>query len=144
MPHKLRKIRKMRGTRTQGYGQVGQHRKSASKGRRKVGRHKHLWSYVITYEPDYFKKGGFTSPRSLAKEVNTVNVGELEELAQKIIHKEKTRGKTGITVDLKQLGYSKLLGRGKITKPIHVKVASCSETATRKIEAAGGHVLMEE
>jgi len=32
MPHKLRKTRKMRGSRTHGYGQVGQHRKSGSRG----------------------------------------------------------------------------------------------------------------
>ena len=48
MPHKLRKIRKFRGSRTQGYGRIGQHRDSGSKGNRKVGRHKHLWSKVVT------------------------------------------------------------------------------------------------
>ncbi len=31
MPHKLRKIRKTRGSRTQGYGRIGQHRDAAQK-----------------------------------------------------------------------------------------------------------------
>jgi len=143
MPHKLRKIRKKRGTRTQGYGRVGQHRCSGSLGGRKVGRHKHLWSYVIRYEPDYFKKTGFVSPKSLGKEIKTINLGELEELAQKVVYKEKGRAKAPL-IDLKELGYDKLLGKGQVTKPVRVRVASLSETAAKKIEAAGGQVLTEE
>ena len=85
MPHKLRKTRKMRGSRTQGYGRVGQHRDSGSKGHRKVGRHKHLWSYVTTYEPDYFGKHGFTSPQSLKRKENVINVAKLDEISAKVL-----------------------------------------------------------
>jgi large subunit ribosomal protein L15 len=140
MPHKLRKIRKKRGSRTCGYGRVGQHRKSGSKGYRKAGRHKHGWTYVIKYEPEYFGKKGFTSPKSLRREVKVINVGELEEIA------EKFKGKTEegkILIDLESLGYTKLLGAGKVTKPLIVKVASCSKSAVEKIREAGGQVLTE-
>jgi large subunit ribosomal protein L15 len=140
MPHKLRKIRKKRGSRTQGYGRVGQHRKSGSKGRRKAGRHKHGWSYVLRYEPEYFGKKGFTSPKSLRREVKVMNVGELDEVAEKLKGKEK-EGK--IFVDLEGLGYTKLLGTGKVTMPLVVKVPSCSKSAAEKIEEAGGKVLVE-
>lgn len=143
MPHKLRKIRKKRGSRTQGYGRVGQHRKRGSRGVKKAGRHKHLWSYVVSYEPNYFKKVRSTLPEALRKEDNTLNVGELEELAQKLAHEKKIRRRR-ISIDLKEMGYTKLLGRGKITTPMQVKVASCSGTAAEKIEAAGGQVLLEE
>ncbi len=74
MPHSLRKIRKTRGSRTQGYGRIGQHRDRGSSGYKKVGRHKHLWSYVTTYEPDYFNKSGFTSPQSLHRKNNAINL----------------------------------------------------------------------
>ena len=74
MPHKLRKIRKFRGSRTQGYGRIGQHRDSGSKGHRKVGRHKHLWSWVVTHEPNYFGKSGFTSPQGCSQSRNTINL----------------------------------------------------------------------
>jgi large subunit ribosomal protein L15 len=141
MPHKLRKIRKKRGSRTQGYGRVGQHRKSGSKGYRKAGRHKHLWSYVIKYEPEYFGKKGFTSPKSLRRKVKSVNVGKLEEIAERF-SVEKEEGK--LFVDLTNLGYTKLLGAGKITKPLVVKVASCSKSAAEKIKEAGGEILTEE
>lgn len=139
MPHKLRKIRKKRGSRTVGYGRVGQHRKSGSKGRRKAGRHKHLWSYVLRYEPEYFGKKGFTSPKSLKQKQKVINVGKLEELAKRT--SEEKEGK--IFLDLEGLGYTKLLGMGKVTKPLIVKVASCSKSAVEKIKEAGGQILME-
>jgi large subunit ribosomal protein L15 len=139
MPHKLRKIRKKRGSRTVGYGRVGQHRKSGSKGERKAGRHKHLWSYVLRYEPDYFGKRGFTSPKSLKQKEKVINLGKLDELAKKAPEKKDEK----IFVDLESLGYTKLLGTGKVTKPLIVKVASCSKSAAEKIKEAGGQILME-
>ncbi len=141
MPHRLRKVRKMRASRTHGYGQIGQHRKSSQKGRRKVGRHKHGWSYVLRYEPDYFKKVRFISPRG-GEEPSILNLKQLEEIAFKLRPKKRT-SKTKVFVDLEQMGYTKLLGGGKITLPVSVKVPSCSEMALRKIEEAGGEVLKE-
>ena len=140
MPHGLRTIRKKRGSRTQGWGRVGQHRRTGSKGRRNPGRHKALWSYVIKYEPDYFGKHGFTSPKSLRQKIRVINVGMLEGMAGKF-SVEKEEGKSFI--DLESLGYTKLLGAGKITKRLTVKVASCSATAAEKVKKAGGQVLME-
>ncbi|MCS7115432.1 MAG: uL15 family ribosomal protein [Nitrososphaerota archaeon] len=140
MPHKLRKIRKKRGSRTQGYGRVGQHRKSGSKGMRKAGRHKHGWSYVVKYEPEYFGKKGFTSPKSLRQTMKAINVGELDEMAEKF--KSEDRGGR-FFIDLESLGYTKLLGAGKVTKPMVIKVASYSKSAAEKIKEAGGEILEE-
>jgi large subunit ribosomal protein L15 len=140
MPHRLRKIRKKRGSRTCGYGRVGQHRKSGSKGYRRAGRHKHGWTYVVKYEPEYFGKKGFTSPQSLRRIVKVINVGELEENIEKFQPKEE-EGK--IFVDLEKFGITKLLGAGKVTKPLVVKVASCSRTAAEKIKEAGGQILTQ-
>jgi large subunit ribosomal protein L15 len=140
MPHRLRKIRKNRGSRTQGWGRVGQHRRTGSKGRRNAGRHKALWSYVIKYEPDYYSKVGFTSPKSLRNEAKIINVGTLDSVAARL-STEKQEDKA--VVDLAALGYTKLLGTGKITKPIIIKVASCSKSAAEKVKNAGGQVLME-
>jgi len=140
MPHKLKSIRKKRGSRTQGYGRVGQHRKSASKGMRNVGRHKHLWSYVIRYEPDYFGKKGFVSPKSLKQKKSVINVNKLDELAEKFA----TENEKGMfLLDLEGLGYTKLLGTGKIRKSLVVKVASFSASAAEKIKEAGGEILRE-
>ncbi|MDR2720183.1 MAG: 50S ribosomal protein L15 [Nitrososphaerota archaeon] len=129
MPHKLRKIRKTRGSRTQGYGRIGQHRDAGSKGNRKVGRHKHLWSKVVTSEPDYFGKHGFTSPQSLHRRENTINLQKLAEIAETS------------TINLTEMGYTKLLGAGKMTRALTVTVPTCSKVAEEKIVQAGGKVI---
>ncbi|MCW4018029.1 MAG: 50S ribosomal protein L15 [Candidatus Bathyarchaeota archaeon] len=133
MPHKLRKHRKLRGSRTQGYGRIGQHRDAGSKGHRKVGMHKHLWSIVANMDENYFGKNGFTSRQSLHRKVNVINLNKLDDI---------TLGKESI--DLTSMGFTKLLGTGKITKALTVTVPACSTSAAAKIEAAGGKVLTEE
>jgi len=137
MPHKLRKIRKFRGSRTVGYGRIGQHRDSGSKGHRKVGRHKHLWSYVTSYEPDYFGKNGFTSPQSVHRHENAINLIKLEEIAR-TIQGEKPQ------INLTALGYTKLLGTGKVTKPLAIHVASFSKSAAEKVKEAGGEIISSQ
>jgi large subunit ribosomal protein L15 len=141
MPQKLRKTRKMRGSRTHGYGQVGQHRKTGGKGRRKAGRHKAGWTYVIKHEPNYFGKRGFTSPQSLHHKTSIINIGQLEELADRLAEEQPEKKKKKTVLDLNKLGYNKLLGMGNITSPLLVKIASHSENATKKIEKAGGQIL---
>ena len=138
MPHRLRKSRKNRGSRTCGYGKVGQHRDQGSKPERKAGRHKHKWSYVLRYEPNYFNKKGFTCPKSLRQNINTMNVGKLDQMAEGL---PAQNGK--YFIDLKTLDYEKLLGTGKVTKQLTVKVVSCSKSASQKIKNAGGEVLAE-
>jgi len=140
MPHRLRKIRKQRGSRTHGFGRVGQHRGGGMRGGHgKAGFHKHKWTYVIKYEPDYFGKKGFTSPKNLKRKVNVINVGVLDELAEKLSMKREGK----LFIDLESFGYTKLLGAGKVTKPLIVKAPSCSKSAAEKIREAGGQVLLE-
>jgi len=130
MPHKLRKIRKFRGTRTQGYGRIGQHRDSGSKGNRKVGRHKHLWSKVVTSEPNYFGKHGFHSPQAIHKIEKTINLQKLDQIV------------VGVEVNLTELGYTKLLGTGKLTKAFTIKVEEASKSAQQKVKDAGGKLIL--
>ncbi len=132
MPHKLRKIRKTRGSRTQGYGRIGQHRDAGSKGNRKVGRHKHLWSKIVTTEPNYFGKHGFHSPQALHKVEKTINLHKLDQLT------------SGAEINLTELGFTKLLGAGKITKPLTIQVASFSKSAQEKVNAAGGKIVASQ
>jgi len=142
LPHKLRKVRKKRGSRTHGYGQIGQHRKG-TKG--KAGLHKHRWTYVIKYEPGYFEKRGFTTQKAKSRKTDVINVGKLDELADKLAAEKKLeRKQKEIFLDLDKLGYDKLLGMGKITKPMLVKVVAHSEAAAKKIEQAGGQILKEK
>ena len=144
MPHKIHKVRKMRGSRTHGYGVIGQHRKKGTKGHRKAGRHKGGWTYTIKYEPDYFGKKGFT-PRGKKQKKNTINVSEVDNLVLALSKQKKIKKKNGKHIlDLIEMGYDKLLGKGKITQPVLVKITSYSNIANKKIEEIGGQILKEE
>ena len=139
MPHGLRKTRKKRGSRTHGFGRVGQHRGQKG-GHGNAGFHKDRWTHVIKFEPDHFGKRGFTSPKSLRRKVNVINVGVLDEMAERFSETMKN-GK--FFIDLGSLGYTKLLGTGNVTGKLVVKVPSCSKSAAQKIEGAGGQISAE-
>ena len=139
MPHRLRKVRKLRGSRTHGWGQVSQHRESGSRGGRgNAGKHKHHWTHTVRYELDYLGKHGF---KSFQRSNNIVNVGDLLELIEKSHLTEKTVEKDKTVFDLNQIGFDKLLGNGKVNTSIIVKVKEYSQSALKKIEEAGGQIL---
>ncbi|MCW4016364.1 MAG: 50S ribosomal protein L15 [Candidatus Bathyarchaeota archaeon] len=145
MPTKDRKVRRQRGSRTHGWGQIGQHRARGGRGGTgKAGLDKHKWTYVIKHDPTYWEKKGFVSVKSLGKKVHVINVGQLDDLADKLESAKKLEKKENkLFVDLQVLGYDKLLGTGEVTKPMLVKVASYSESASEKLAAAGGEILKE-
>ncbi len=141
MPHKKRKTRKKRGSRTHGYGQVGQHRGGGQRGGHgKAGLRKHKWTHTIKYAPERLRKHGFKPPKR--KEVCAINVGKLDEQIDSLLdNKQAEKTKKGIKVYLNRLGYDKLLGKGQVTHPLIVQVKSCSKSAAEKIEKAGGKIL---
>ncbi len=119
--------------RTHGYGQIGQHRHSGSRGGHgNAGLHKHKWSWTIKYDPDHFGRDPFL-PRGYVKPNTYTNVGELDTLA-----------KGGKSVDLSSMGIRKLLGSGSVTGAYEVKVDFITKKAQAKIEAAGGKVAVKE
>ena len=145
MPHKDRKVRKYRGSRTHGYGQIGQHRSRGGRGGTgKAGLDKHKWTYVVKHDPTYWLKKGFVSKQAIGKTVNIINVGKLDDLVTRLDAEQKLeRQDKKIVVDLESLGFDKLLGTGAVTKPMLVKVGAYSESASRKLEEAGGEILKE-
>ena len=84
-------------------------------------------------DENYFGKNGFTSPQSLHRKENTINLKEVDEFAQ------TSKG----SVDLTSMGYTKLLGKGKITKALTITVPACSVSAAEKVQTAGGKVITE-
>jgi large subunit ribosomal protein L15 len=146
LPHKDRKVRKKRGSRTHGYGQVGQHRSGGGRGGHgKAGYDKHKWTYVLRYDPTYWEKKGFVPAKTLGRKANIINVGELDDLVAKLEAEKKLEKKERkVFLDLEDLGYDKLLGKGKVIQPMLIKVESSSETALKKLEEAGGQILKEK
>lgn len=144
MARRLRKSRRMRGSRTQGWGRSGQHRASGQLGGHgHAGSFKHKWTYAVKYESRR-GKFGFKSPTSRG-ELRTINVGELDQLADRLQTEEKAKEEEGkIVVDLTQLGYDKLLGVGDAAKPFLIKVKEYSKSAAEKVEEAGGKILSDK
>ncbi len=142
---KRKKSRRLRGrTRTMGWGRIGQHRGSGSRGGfGAAGMHKHMWSWVVKYAPTWFGKHGFNRPPELVVKPMTINVGELSErlddwISKGLVYHEGNK----VVIDLSKLGYNKLLGRGEINKPVKVIVPFATTKAVEKIRKAGGEVIV--
>lgn len=140
MPTHLRKVRKFRGSRSHGCGQVGQHRGAGRRGGRgQTGGHKHHWTRTITQDQGHFGKLGFKRP--WVYEPATINIGILEEITDLLIKNNLAlKEKDGIHINLVALGIGKLLGAGKIEKKFILKAAACSEAAKQKVENAKGKI----
>lgn len=142
-----KKSRKLRGrTRTMGWGRIGQHRKSGSRGGfGLVGFHKHKWTWTVKYAPHWFGKHGFTQPPTIVAEINAINVGELDEIAQDMLRQGIAKKENNkVVIDVSILGFNKVLGKGKITLPLKVITPAITERAREKIEAAGGEVVISK
>ena len=139
VPTKKRKSRKQRGSRYCGWGQVGQHRKSGARGGKgKAGGRKHFWIRTVKYDKNRYRNIGFKPPSSLEPDPEIINVGELEHLARQIHGDYNLIGIDEL--DLTSMGVHKILGRGKITIPLKIKVAEASMSAQEKIEEVGGSI----
>jgi len=71
-----------------------------------------------------------------------LNVGELNEIIDRLVGLGLAEKDGDVyRVDLTELGYSKLLGSGLVTKRIEVKVYEATQKAVEKLEAVGGKVV---
>lgn len=123
------KPKRRRGERTY-HGSHKKWRGGGSRGGRGgSGIWKHKKSYIIKYEPERIGKRGFKPVEK--KEIKTINLDELDQLVKKLGKEE---------IDLTEFGYDKLLGSGKITKAVKIKVQMASKKAIEKVKAVGGEV----
>ena len=138
MATRLRKSRRQRGSRYCGWGQIGQHRASGSRGGvGGAGKHKHFFMRTLKEEPDHFGHEQFHALRhsDIAKWVNIKDLNELIKFSE-------TDKDGKVILDLEKLGIDKVLGAGIINSAFTVKVRKISDSAKNKIIAAGGEVLV--
>ena len=138
MATRLRKSRRQRGTRFCGWGQIGQHRASGSRGGvGNAGKHKHFYIRTVKEEPEHFGHEQFHALRK-SDVTRWVNLKDLNQLMR--YSKSSEDGK--VILDLNELGYEKLLGAGRVDAVVSVKVKRASKSAKEKITEAGGEVLV--
>jgi large subunit ribosomal protein L15 len=140
MATRLRKSRRHRGTRYCGWGQIGQHRQSGSRGGiGGGGKHKHFWIRTVIEEPDHFGHDTLNSySRFLVKK--WINLRDLKNLSLRFSGKKEEK----IILDLRSLGIQKLLGGGNISESYVIKVAQASASAKKKVESAGGSIISND
>ena len=140
MATRFRKSRRYRGSRYCGWGQIGQHRQSGSRGGvGNAGKHKHLWIRTVIEEPDHF---GHDSVKSHNRNVVSrwINDPDLDSLIQEDESKRDSKGL--YILDLNSLGYDKLLGGGQVNGKFEVRINRISDKAREKVEQSGGEVVV--
>ena len=152
MRNHAKKVRKMRGERTHGYGKVGQHRKSGQRaGRGKTtGWKKSKKSYYLKQkelgfpDPDWdMGKKGFKRPQDVTRiyQVNALNVKDLDNKIDSLVLNDKaSKSGTTYSINMSDINIQKILGRGEINKKINITVKKASKKAVEKVEAAGGKI----
>ncbi|MCJ1437200.1 60S ribosomal protein L28 [Xylographa pallens] len=145
MPSRLSKTRKHRGHVSAGHGRVGKHRKHPG-GRGMAGGQHHHRTNIDKYHPGYFGKVGMRYFHKLQNQFwkPVINLDKLWSLITPEKRDEYLKNKEGDVapvLDLLPLGYSKVLGKGRLPEiPMVVRARYFSKEAERKIKDAGGIV----
>ena len=136
------KAKKFRGSRTCGGGTHKNRRGAGSRGGRgHAGGCKHHFVRELLLGRGYGSYG-FIMPQNMLRDPTIVDVGALDEGAERLVELKRARVRTGkyyITLDV-----DKVLGKGRVTKPLIVTARSFSKRAQEKLESAGGKAKIAE
>jgi large subunit ribosomal protein L15 len=136
---KPKRTRQYRGSRTHGYGRIGQHRKGGQRGGKgKTGGKKHDWTYVTAKDPNRFGKHGFSRPKKLRQSLQPINIKDIVRNLQQFTEGKPPAKGASISINLTEHGYDKILGAGTIDIPLKVTAPLFTHRAAEKIKAAGG------
>ena len=135
-----KKSRTFRGHRSHGYGAGKKHRGlGCHGGNPNKGWNKRHWIRTLILYYDEVGKHGFTSVWQRTS--LTANVGQLDQVAEMMVEKNlATREGKKIVIDASKLKLHKILGSGKVTRPLVLIASNVSESARLKIEGAGGEI----
>ena len=136
------KCAKNRGSRTYGRGRGKSHNCNAGSrgGRGRAGSGKKGDAKKPMYwKTETFGKVAFGMQKGSV--VEALNVSQVEERIQALISAGKVKSDK-VSLNLTELGITKLLGSGKITQAVTITVDVASAKAVEKITAAGGEVIL--
>ncbi len=135
---------KKRGSGTHGHGSSKKNRGAGNRGGRgNAGRGKKAKHKKFSGLKDkVLGESGFNRPKKLQKDVNSINLKEIDQKIDVFVEKgfaEKKKGK--YVFDAEKAGFEKILGSGKLFNDIDIKAESFSETAEEKIEESGNKAI---
>ena len=129
------------GSRTRGRGHKKGRGAGLRGGRGNAGCHK---TKRIMYERvgRVWGAHGFKRPQTVVMANNAINLKVIEESAAEWVDKGNAskKGKT-VSIDLKKMGYDKLLGTGEPSQAYKITISAASAKAVEKVEAAGGEII---
>jgi len=143
--NKRKKNTRQRGSTTHGYGSMKKHRGAGNKGGKGFagsGKRADSKKPTIWENKKYFGKHGFKN-LGFKKTIKAINLLEIEQKLQNFVSKKLILKENDVyIVDLKKLGFNKLLGKGKPTKKYKITVEYASKKITEKIKKAGGEIIL--
>ena len=142
-----KKITKLRGQRSAGYGYTKGHRAAGQRGGKGMaGSEKHHKIALLTKNPRYFGKWGFKRPQKLLENPTSLNIGEIDEAADRLVERGFAT-KTGkkYSIDVSKLGIDRILGSGKVTRKLDLTgVKAITPRAKEKVTGVGGTIDLPE
>ncbi len=151
-----KKTRKYRGKRTFGTGKIGTRRAKGQRGGTGLttGLTKYKWSLYLKqknlgFPDERYRRGknGFNRPGKLSRkpEVKAINIKDIELKLDEWVEAGKASvSRNKYTVNLSELGFDKVIGRGKVTKKMDITVESASEGAVEKLKEAKCTIKLAE
>ena len=99
----------------------------------------------IWKDTKYFGKHGFTRPKKITIKIKAINLKTIEQNLEPLLLKKLIEKKNdSYVIDLKKLGFNKVLSTGKVTKKFNIKCEYASKKAIDKIKKSGGSIILEE
>lgn len=138
-----KKHRRFRGRRT--YKGAKKRRRGAGRrgGRGLAGLHKHKWTYTVKYAPEHFGKRGFIPPKAMVRPIMAINLEDLDKMVDDLLERKLAeRVDDKIKINLPKIGCEKVLGGGRVSRPLIIEAKYFSKKAKEKLEAAGGKVVV--
>ena len=143
--NKRKKDTKQRGSHTHGWGSKKKHRGSgnrAGKGMAGTGKRSDAIKPSI-WKTEYFGKHGFVR-KGNQKSPSPINIEYIDENAGKLVAQNIAKqDKDTYMINIADLGFGKLLGKGKVTKKFVVTADYASAKAVESVKAAGGQVIVK-
>lgn len=145
--NKRSKISRQRGSHTHGWGAMKKHRGSGNRGgagmagtgKRADSKKPSIWK-----DTHYFGKFGFKKKGQII-DIKPINIEYLEKNLDRLLS-DKSIAKEGdfYVIDVKKIGFNKVLGCGKISNKYKITSDFFSKKAQEKIRSAGGEAIISK
>lgn len=142
---KRKKMSRLRGSHTHGWGAKKKHRGKGSRGGSGLsgrGKRTNPKEPSIWKDPRYFGKYGFVN-KNVKLEINALNIKQLDEQADELVeNKLAKKEKDTYIINLEDLGFNKLLGSGRVNKKLKIKTRYASKKALEAVKKSGGEIIL--